>query len=164
MSDDEPRTVAQVLRLVTGPQTSIVGSPSLRCRHHQTLLNTESRTVSCGQCGATVEAFDVLLKYARGEINWRSWDSEVHRRRREIDELKLEERRIKQRTAAASRKDAEAAVAEERRKSEERRRLIAWKSHEVARLGQEIQRLCRLDPELPPSVSRLDDARERKSR
>jgi hypothetical protein len=140
MSDDPPR----VLRLVPRAQTDVSES-SRHCRHAETLLCESSRRVSCKACGALLDAFDVLMGYARRERTWRYWDAETRQARLDLEALKSEERCVKARTANALRKDADHAVAEERRKSEANRRAIARAAKEMIALGWKIMRLARPD-------------------
>lgn len=140
---DEPK-LAPVLQLVPNAQTDVMGD-GRRCRHAQTLLDETSRRVSCKSCGALLEAFDVLLSYARRERTWRYWDAESRQARLDLAALKSEERCVKARTANALRKDAEHAVAEERRKTAARRQAIAGVAKEIVNLGWKIMRLARPD-------------------
>lgn len=142
---DEDQQLAPVLRLVPSPQTDVMGTAPRHCKHGQTLLDETSRRVSCKDCGALLDAFDVLLSYAQRERNWRHWDSEARRARAELAELRAEERRAKARLAGTLRKDAEHAIAEERRKTVAHRRAIAGVAKQVVKLGWQIMKLARVD-------------------
>jgi hypothetical protein len=149
MSDDHP---APVLRLVPRATTDVSGS-SRHCAHGATMLCESSRRVSCKECGALLDAFDVLMQYARRERTWRYWDAETRQAKLDLAALKSEERCVKARTANALRKDAEHAVAEERRKSEVNRRAIARAAKEMIALGWKIMRLTRSDGAESDNVS-----------
>lgn len=142
MTEDQPP--APVLRLVPRAQTDVTRS-SRHCKHGATLLCESSRRVSCKECGALLDAFDVLMAYARRERTWRYWDAETRQARLDLEALKSEERCVKARVANALRKDADHAVAEERRKSEATRRAIARAAKEMIATGWKIMRLVRPD-------------------
>jgi hypothetical protein len=150
MSDDD--APPRVLRLVPKATTDVTAS-SRHCRHVGTLLCESSRRVSCKECGALLDAFDVLMQYARRERTWRHWDAETRQARLDLQALKSEERAVKSRTANALRKDADHAVAEERRKSEKNRRAIASAAKEMIALGWKIMRLTRSDGAESDNVS-----------
>jgi hypothetical protein len=147
VSDDAPPD--NVLRPTFGQQSELAvefaGTQRGYCRHTQYLLDTTARTVSCGGCGASLDAFQVLLDYARDERNWRTWDRECADKRKLVADLKAEETRVKSRTASASRKDATAAVAHERQATFVRRQAIAAMAQDVAELARRIVRLARIE-------------------
>lgn len=152
MSDDDQQ-LAPVLHLVPSPQTDVIGGATPRhCKHGPTLLCDTSRRVSCKDCGALLDPFDVLLSYARRERNWRYWDSETRKARTELAELRAEERRAKARLAGTLRKDAVLAVEEERRKTIANRRAIAGVAKQVVKLGWQIMKLARVDGAEPDNV------------
>lgn len=62
------------------------------CQHEQPVVDEANRTVECGACGAPLDAFTVLLQYARKERHWRNWQAEVGRCHNELEKLKDEER------------------------------------------------------------------------
>lgn len=143
MSDDAPPD--NVLRPSFGQQSELVGTERRYCRHQHYLLDTTARTVSCGSCGVGLDAFQVLLDYARDERNWRTWDRECADKRKLLAELKEEEVRVKSRTASASRKDSVAAVAHERQSTFVRRQAIAELARDVGELARRIVRLARIE-------------------
>lgn len=112
------------------------------CRHKQTIVDETGRTVECGTCGAPLDAFQVLLEYARKERHWRHWEAEVNRCHNELEKLKQEERRVKARTKNAARKDAAAAVAEERVRGERARIEIIEKARDARRLLERVEFLA----------------------
>ncbi|MEY4548965.1 MAG: hypothetical protein RL685_5160 [Pseudomonadota bacterium] len=141
-AETDPGHVAPVLELVRGAkalQTRL--KDGVRCRHDQTEVDGEDRSVSCRSCGATLDAFDVLLQYARRERNWHYWDQETRELEAKVQALKEEERKVKARTKSASRKDAATAVAAERERTERERFEIITAARDVVELGRRIERL-----------------------
>ena len=129
-----------VLHVNFGQQSEIDSARRLRCHHHSYKLNSRERTVTCSACDAQLDAFEVLLDYARAERNWRNWDTERLKQMAQLDELKAEERKIKARTRAASRKEADAAVAHERARSEKERFEIIQAARDIGELVRRIER------------------------
>lgn len=113
------------------------------CRHEQTVVDEVERTVECGTCGATLDAFSVLLQYARKERHWRHWQREVARCHNELAKLKEEERKVKARTRSASRKDAAEAVRAERERTEESRRRIIAVADDLSRCVRRLHHWAR---------------------
>jgi hypothetical protein len=135
-----------------GKQTEIKRNGAY-CFHRQYDLDEGDKTVTCGRCGAPLEAFQVLLDYAHRERHWRYLDGEARDLEKKLAELKDEERRVKSRTASASRKDANAAVEHEQQATFVRRQAIADKAKDVAELARQIVRLARVDSSLPDPSS-----------
>ncbi|HEU4582673.1 MAG TPA: hypothetical protein VFS67_30660 [Polyangiaceae bacterium] len=133
----EPAT-APVIRLDPNRQSEIKRDNF--CFHRQYLLDEDKRTVSCGTCGAPLDAFQVLHDYARRERHWRYLDREAREAEARLKELKAEERRVKARTASASRKDSAAAVAAERAQSERERIAISEDTRDIVELCRRIER------------------------
>lgn len=158
MSDDDH--IAPVLQLVPGraPQNKLAGYGYAFCRHVRTLIDADTRAVSCIDCTKTLDAVDVLLEYAHRERTWHHWEQDTRLAEKRLAELKEEERKVKARTKNAARKEADAAVATERARSEDERLMIVVKAREMARICQHIERLARVAPQ----VSSLSDARKRR--
>lgn len=117
-----------------------------KCYHRGAFtLDEEERTVQC-HCGATLDAFTLLLAYANRERDWRYYDLEVREAQKRLAELQREERKVKARTKSASRKDANAAVAAERERTEHERIQIIVAAREIAQLGARVERLARRTP------------------
>ena len=158
MSDDVPPDnvrIAPVLQLVPCGQTT-KGQGYSFCSHDRSLVDVEERVVTCRDCGKTLDAFDRLLEYARGDREWQSREAECRDAAKRLAELKAEERRVKSRTASASRKDATAAVAHEQQATFVRRQAIAAKAKDIAELTRQIVRLARIETnELAGEVTRL---------
>lgn len=139
MAEDGP-DIAPVLQMVPRAQTTVKGSPRF-CRHRQTVVDESDRTVACGSCGKALDAFQVLLEYARRERHWQCWDQEVGNKTRELAELKDEERKVKARTKNAARKDAGEAVAAERARTEKTRHEVIMAARDVTALGKRIEQM-----------------------
>lgn len=144
MSDESsPVPPDNVVRLTFGQQSEIAPTKTGKgkCYHRGTFtLDEEERTVQC-HCGATLDAFTLLLAYANRERDWRYYDLEVRDAQKRLAELKTEERKVKARTKAASRKDADAAVAAERARSEQERFQIIQAARDIAASCRRIERL-----------------------
>lgn len=140
MSGDQPEGI--VIRADFGKRADIKERTDLLrpCKHEQTLVDEVERTVECGTCGAPLNAFMVLLEYARKERHWRHWQAEVSRCHNELAKLKEEERKVKARTRSASRKDAGEAVAAERARDERERRESICDAREIAAICGRIER------------------------
>jgi len=122
-------------------QTAVAFEPGF-CRHYQVSLDGKQRTVSCSDCGKALDAFDVLLGYARGERRWQTWDTLVREAQERVHQLKVEERKAKARLRNASRKDADAAVAAERVKTERMRIAIIESARDIKEACRRIERLA----------------------
>lgn len=129
-----------------GRQSDITEQRALRCHHHSYKLDARRRVVCCGGCGAALDAFEVLLEYARKERTWRHWEGECIRKRAELGVLQQDERRAKARLKHASRKDAAAAVAEERTRSERERMQIIEAARDIIERARRVERLARSRP------------------
>lgn len=83
-----------------------------RCSHRGVTVDESARTVECSACNAMLDPFAVILMYANRERNF-AWEKSDKKKRRElIEELKKEERRIKQRISSAKKRaDKEPALA-----------------------------------------------------
>jgi hypothetical protein len=134
--------VAQVIRLDFDKQSAIK-SDSRYCSHRQYELDEYAKTVSCGSCGAPLEAFQILLDYAHRERHWRYLDREARDAAEKLAELKAEECKVKARTKNATRKEADAAVAAERVRSERERLLISELARDAGALLKRIDGLTR---------------------
>lgn len=72
------------------------------CGHRcKALLDDDKRTVRCSLCGAQLDPFDVLLKFARHEYEFVHTRERRQALERQIDLLRAEERRIKDRLRRA---------------------------------------------------------------
>jgi len=132
------------IRHVNFGQQSEVAPPKTgkgKCYHRGTFtLDEETRTVEC-HCGASLDAFTLLLQYANRERDWRYYDVERREAQKRLDELKAEERKTKSRLKNASRKDAEVAVAEERARGERERIQISEAVRDMTQLCRRLERL-----------------------
>lgn len=140
----KPPPMAPVIRLDPGKQTEIK-STGQYCFHRRYDVDDHAHTVSCGTCGVPLDAFEILLDYARSERSWRYYENEITRAKEALEELKAEERKVKARTRNASRKEAEAAVAEERVRAEKARREITEKARDIGQLCRRIEQLARVE-------------------
>ena len=144
MSDElAPAPPDNVVRLTFGQQSEIAPTKTGKgkCYHRGTFtLDEEERRVQC-HCGATLDAFTMLLRYANGELNWRCWELEMRETAKRVEALKAEERKVKARTKAASKKDADAAVAAERARSEKERFEIIQAARDIAASCRRIERI-----------------------
>jgi len=129
-----------------GRQSELAAERTARCHHHSYKLELGRRAVCCGGCGAELDAFEVLLEYARKERTWRHWEGECIRKRAEITKLQQDERRTKARLKHASRKDAAAAVAEERTRGERERMQIIEAARDIVERARRVERLARSRP------------------
>jgi len=147
-------TIAPVLQLVPRPaeQTKLRGWGYDKCRHQRTELDSETRAVACRDCGKALDAFDVLLEYARGERNWQHWQREQSAAAARVQQLKEEERKVKSRTQNAMRKDANAAVAAERARTERMRHDAIQAARDVAAAARRIERLMQRGPRVDPGT------------
>lgn len=140
---DNVRHVSFGRQSTIAPSSAATAMARAPCRHRGYELDAERRAVQCGRCGAELDAFEVLLQYARRERSWRHWDGETVRKRAELAELVAEEKRTKARLRNASRKDARAAVEAERARSEQERQQIITHARELAEQARRIERLAR---------------------
>jgi hypothetical protein len=144
VSDEaSPAPPDNVVRLAFGQQSEIAPTKTGKgkCYHRGAFtLDSEERTVQC-HCGATLDAFTLLLAYANRERDWRDYDLQVREAQQRLDELKDEERKVKARTKAASKKDADAAVAAERARSEQERFQIIQAARDIAASCRRIERI-----------------------
>lgn len=132
--------IAPVIHLDPARQTDIKRDSF--CFHRRHMLDEGTKTVSCGTCGAPLEAFQVLLDYAHRERHWRYLDGEAREAEKRLGELKAEERKTKARLKNASRKEADAAVAAERVRTERERTEISDAARDITQLCRRIERLA----------------------
>ena len=139
---DHDRSDGKLIVVAFGTETTVRDKPLEQrfCRHHQYLVDEAHRTVTCGQCGALIDAFEVLLEYANKERHWRQSEAEERKVTKRISELEEQERRIKARTRSARRKDADHAVEEERVRVAGRLSSAAHKVREIERLAGELKK------------------------
>lgn len=138
MSDGEDDAPSNVLRLVfkqervdQEKQTDIKGK-SYACRHQSVVLDEETRTMACGQCGKPVDMFDYLMGYARGERQFGWWREEEKKLRANLELLREEERLAKQRIKAASKRDIDGALKAERKKRlADSELILKWSSEAI---------------------------------
>lgn len=130
------------------------------CMHHNIIVSERRRTVTCRTCGDVIDPFDRLLEYAKEERRWQESRKHERETRARIAALEEEERKIKARTKAASRKDANAAVHAALEAHRERLRSAVYKAREVARLGEQLERLIGGKPE-PVETPEVVAERER---
>lgn len=142
MSDSED-ALAPVIQLVHGraPQNKISGYGYAHCRHPRTVIDADSRGVSCVDCTKTLDAVDVLLEYARRERTWHHWEQDTRLATKRLAELQEEERKVKARTKAASRKDAGEAVRSEQARTEKMRFDTIQAARDVAQLARRIEQI-----------------------
>lgn len=140
---DAGERIAPVLQFVPGPprQIKVKGHGYAFCRHVGTEVDAETRTVTCRQCGKTLDAFDVLLEYARKERTWQNWRDQQRAAAARVEQLKAEEKRVKARTKSASRKDSEQAVRDEQVRTEKMRFEVIQAARDVAALARRIEAL-----------------------
>jgi hypothetical protein len=144
--------IAPVVQLVPGraPQNKVAGHGYAFCRHPRTLIDADTREVSCRDCTKTLDAVDVLLEYAHRERTWHHWDQDTRLAQKRLAELQAEERKVKARTKSAARKDADVAVAAERKRTETMRYEI-WRSvRDIQASCARIERLVRRPGEHSP--------------
>lgn len=134
--------LAPVIHLEPGRQTDIKREGPY-CFHRQYELDEGSKAVTCGRCGAPLDAFQVLLDYAHRERHWRYLDGEARDAEKRLAELKAEERKVKARTKNATRKEADSAVAEERARTERERMVISELARDAGALCRRIDGLAR---------------------
>jgi hypothetical protein len=108
------------------------------CMHAQIVVDEKARGLFCNLCNATLDPFEQFKRYANQEAQYRVWDRELARQRKQLSEMKDEETKIRARTRNASRKDAELAVAEERKRSKDRRDRSVWNAREMKILADKI--------------------------
>ena len=93
---------------VTSLPLEIKEKKNFLCRHLLVLLNQDSRSLKCRDCGAAVEPFDYLYEAATGDRNLLSTrdalEYEIKNLREKLEELKRLERNIKSRIRTARRK------------------------------------------------------------
>lgn len=75
------------------------------CCHARTEVDDNKRTVTCRDCKASLDAFDVLLRIANQEMQLLYMRDKVHALREQVFELQKEERRIKARLKRARERD-----------------------------------------------------------
>ena len=122
------------------------------CQHEQTIVDEVVRSVECGTCGAPLDAFQVLLEYARKERHWRHWQAEVSRCHNELAKLKEEERKVKARTKSHARKDALEAVRLEQLHTERMRLDIVQIARDVGAAAKRIEQLAHRGPRKDPKA------------
>jgi hypothetical protein len=117
------------------------------CMHHQITVDDAQRVITCSSCGDAIDPFDRMLQYARKERRWHDSEAEERKVRKRVAELEEQERKIKARMRNASRKDADAAVEAALKLQRDALRSAAYKAREIARLGEQIERLIAGKPE-----------------
>lgn len=150
--EQEAERLAPVLELMPGRLREELKITGVRgfCRCRRSVLDEETRVVTCRDCGKTLDAFDVLMEFARGERRWLNFEEEARHAAARLEQLKEEEKRTKARTVAASRKDANVAVEAERARTERARQDTIELAKDVAVLARRIEALqtrgARKDP------------------
>ncbi len=89
------------------------------CLHDRYTVVYQQRLVTCNACGATLDPFVIVERWARGHAVRDGYRKQVADLQKKLVELHAEERRIKARTRNARRKDADLAVQEAERKAKE---------------------------------------------
>lgn len=84
--------------------TLTVGRDDRVCRHRHIIVGRYGRTVECGDCKAKLDPFTVLLQYADDERSFHHLEKAMNRLSDNVEALKKEERRIKQRIARAKKR------------------------------------------------------------
>jgi hypothetical protein len=99
--DFKPKPVGEI----DEPELRIRRRHELKCQHRRTTVDEVTRSVECRDCGATLDATEILLEWAR-EWNKR-WANattllrERDRLKKEIEDLKRQRRNIKAQIARA---------------------------------------------------------------
>lgn len=142
---DEEKPRGLVIHLF-GEPPEVEGTPETtgsarRCWPHAPLIDNQSRLVTCKRCNRQLDPVDVLLQVADRYDDYLRISTETSTMRKQLEELRAEEKRIKARMAAHSRKDAVAAVAEERERWQKRLYEIATRTAEVSRACKRIDQL-----------------------
>jgi len=119
------------------------------CTHQRTTLDRKRRLVRCVDCGVNVDVFDMVAAWADGssrgyhEIVERDHlVRDTGRLRRELDELRAEEKRLKARAAAAKKARKNAL----RMSDPDVRELGLWRDLYDARVGHDVYEQRRLAP------------------
>jgi hypothetical protein len=144
MSDDDEKPGAKVVHLF-GPPPAVEGAPIIgerygRCYRHSPELDADTRAVTCGRCKASLDPFDTLMLVAQRHEEWARLSDESRTMRKELEALKAEEQRVRQRTQSHARKDAAEAVAAERAKTERQRFEIGQSVDDARRALDRIDR------------------------
>lgn len=84
MSDEADNVISLDGRSLPGPFPATVGQ-GRKCQHKRVTADPKSRTVECSACGATVDAFDALIRIAEW---YRMEQLRKERWRREEEERK----------------------------------------------------------------------------
>ena len=77
------------------------------CRHTNVELDEESRRVFCAICNTELDPFTVLLSFALKERSLKYSQEKLSALKTKIDELKREERNVKNRISAAKKKQVQ---------------------------------------------------------
>jgi hypothetical protein len=141
----EPAPSDNVVRVSFGQQREqceVKQTLVAKCFHNRygIEIDAELRTVHCAKCQTQLDPLQVLLDYADGERSWRGWIRECDEKRRGLEQLREEERKVKARTKAASRKAAAAAVEAERERGERERITILQAARDIAASARRIER------------------------
>jgi len=71
------------------------------CKHPRIIVCEKSRSLECDACGAAIDPFDFMLRWAKGdrclEARKRQLEDEVKRISGSLEELKREEKNLKAR-------------------------------------------------------------------
>lgn len=113
------------------------------CSHRRYVVCRESREVECESCGATLDAFDVLMEYATHERIWQGWEKRTREAADRVKALEAEEAKVRARVRALNGKDAKAAVEKERRDYARMLHSAEYKARQIEELAGQIGRAVR---------------------
>ena len=76
----------------------------MHCGHRATVLDENARTLHCKECGSELDPIGVLIAYARQSKTAEWHRKQIHLELKKLEELKKEERRVKQRISSAKKR------------------------------------------------------------
>lgn len=95
--------MADIIKLNTdkGSEPPVRIKQARSCRHLSILVNETDRIITCDHCGATIDPFDYLLEWGKGDRNVGIWRKRITARIKIMDkklaDLKREERNTRAR-------------------------------------------------------------------
>jgi hypothetical protein len=96
------------------------------CVHASYRVVTQQRQIVCNACKGNLDPFDLILRQAHRQAVREDTESEIEKKRAQLQILCGEEKRVKARTRNAKKKDADSAVTKALAKYAEDRARTVW--------------------------------------
>jgi hypothetical protein len=129
-----------------GPPPAVEGAPEkgpsdYTCYPHSPFIDRTSRVVRCKRCKTQLDPVDVLLQVADQHQDYVRMLEDTRTLRRDLEQMRIEEKKLKQRMQSHSRKDVGVAVAAEREKLLKQYSEVVTRAREIAHAGKRIEEL-----------------------